>query len=337
MQALVLRENGYRVEEMPAPTAERGRVVLRVEAVGICATDVPILNRQRQVPLPFIPGHECAGVIVARGRGVEGWPLGSRVAASAIRSCGTCAHCRAGDEALCDHLLETGIHVNGAFAEYVELPTRSLHLLPDAMSFEAGASVDPLACAYRAVRLAQVSIRDTVAVIGSGPIGIYALQCARVAGARRVFLLGRGAARLELAAQFAPDALIDVNQAEPSEAMRELTGGRMADVVIEAAGTTSAITAAVECATRGGRLAMLGLFKDPCPVDLRALVRKELRLQPSFRYDWRDFAHALDLLHSGVIRYQPLITDRFPLSKFDEAFARFTSRAAMKVLLQPGG
>lgn len=322
-------------DEVPIPKAGSHRAVVQVKAVGICGTDIPIFDGIRPVPTPLIPGHEFAGVIAEIGPNVRDWQVGDRVAASLLHVCTRCEYCRLGEEPLCDNLREIGIDVDGAYAEYVSVPARSLHRLPEGMTFEQGAAVDPIASAYRAVRKANIQPEDTVVIMGPGPIGLYALQCVLARSPRLTIMVGRSEERLAVAANLGADAVISLEEEDPVAIVSRLTNGRMAQVVLEATGNAAAVPIAVALAAKGGRVGLLGIFHEAAQVDVRQVVRRELRVFGSFCYSWDDFEASLRLLSRGKVNIAPVVTHIMPLEEIGHALELIRRRQAIKVILKP--
>ncbi|MEW6266166.1 MAG: alcohol dehydrogenase catalytic domain-containing protein [Thermodesulfobacteriota bacterium] len=327
----------FSLKDVPIPEPQADEVLIRVEAAGICGTDIPIFKGIRKVAYPLIPGHEFAGVIVEAGRQVKNFKVGDRVAPGLVVPCGQCDYCRRGLESLCDHIYEIGIHVDGAFAEYVVAPEKTLHALPAGLSFNQGAALDPIASAFRPVRKAQITSEDRVVIFGPGPIGLYALQLARAEGARSVAVVGAAGDqhRLELAKELGADITIDGSERNPGAVVREFTGGRMADVVIEATGVPAVIEPGLACLRKAGRLSLAGIFHDPASLAVGDLVRREITITGSICYTWLDFQACLELVASGRVRVEPLITHEFPLSEMERALAIAYRRESIKIMLHP--
>ena len=163
---------GFAVKEVPYPVLRDTDVIIKVRSVGICGTDGPILAGTRPVPYPLIPGHEFAGDIVEVGSTVQHLKVGDRVTPCIVIGCGDCDMCIEGKEVLCDNLVETGIHVDGAFAEYVRVPAKVCRKMRDTTTYDQGASVDPVASAYRTVKASRITSKDVCCVYGAGPIGL---------------------------------------------------------------------------------------------------------------------------------------------------------------------
>lgn len=340
MMKAVVKESAevdFVFKEVPVPAPKADEVLIRVEAVGLCGTDLPIFKGIRPIPYPMIPGHEFAGVVVSAGSEVRAFGEGDRVAPGLVVHCGRCDYCRRGLESLCDNLYELGIHVDGAFAQYVVAPEKTLHRLPDAMGFDQGAAIDPIASAYRPVRKAAIGSDDTVVVFGPGPIGLYALQIAMAEGARRVAVVGTedDAQRLALARQLGADMTVNIARQSPAEAVARWTGGEMADVVVEATGVASVAADCLSCLKKAGRLSLAGIFHHPSSLDLGDVVRREIAITGSICYTWRDFQACLDLVAQGRVRVDPLISHRMPLENMAEALAIAERRESVKIVFSP--
>ncbi len=331
--------SGYVLKEVPTPEPKDGEVLIRVEAVGICGSDLPIFSGHRAVPLPFIPGHEFAGTIVSKGHHVEQYEVGDRVAPGLVIHCGECMPCRRGQESLCDRIVETGIHVDGAFAEYVTVPGKVLHPLPETLTFADGASIDPVASAYRPIKKAGIGSEDIVVVFGPGPIGIYAAQIARVEGARRTFVVGLSQDRERL-------NMVDSLGLEPVEAIpgtslvdqiRDLTGGILPRVVVEATGNPAVYSTCLDVVDKGGKLVVAGIVHDLSTISFAQIVRREIIIEGSICYTWKEFGESLQLVADGRVQVQPLITHHLPLTDIGTGLQLLQEKKAVKVMLYPHG
>ncbi len=328
---------GFVLKDVDIPVPEDDEVLIKVEAVGICGSDIPIFKGIRPVPLPFIPGHEFAGTIVDVGADVREFKKGDKVVPGLVQNCGRCKYCRQGLESLCDNLVETGIHVNGAFAEYVAVPEHTLHLKPEEMTFSEGASVDPIASAYRPVKKACVGSEDVVVVYGPGPIGLYAAQIARVEGAKTLIMVGTRESRLQLARELGVDITINIGEKkeDPIVRIKELTGGEMADVVIETAGTPEVIEMCLNSVRKNGRLSLAGVLHKPSTLLLAPIVRREINITGSICYTWLDFQNSMDLVASGKVKVGPIVTHELPLKDIAKGLDLIDKREAIKVVLHP--
>jgi L-iditol 2-dehydrogenase len=329
---------GFVVREIPIPVPGPNEVLIQVQAVGICGSDLPIFAGKRPVPLPFVPGHEFAGIIAAAGKDVADYQTGDRVAPGLVIHCGECLPCRRGEESLCDRIVETGIHVNGAFAEYVTVPVQTLHRLPEHVDFTAGASIDPVASAYRPVKKAGIGSEDLVVVFGPGPIGLFAGQLARAEGARQVIVVGlpQDSDRLDLARTLGLDAVAVKNAQDLPEQIRTISGGDLPRVVLEATGSAGVFLDCLKVVDKGGIIVVAGIVHDLSTFDFAQVVRREIRIAGSICYTWREFRESLKLVADGRVQVQPLITHHLPLQDIGQGLEALIQRQAVKVMLYPG-
>ena len=338
----VVKENpgtGFTVMETVRPVPGPGEVLIEVKAVGICGSDLPIFAGTRPVPLPFIAGHEFAGTIAALGPGVTAYKTGDRVAPGLVIHCGECLPCRRGAESLCDRIIETGIHVNGAFAEYVTVPEKTLHHLPDHLSFAQGAAIDPVASAYRPVKKACVGSEDTVVVFGPGPIGNFAAQIARAEGARKVILIGlkEDESRLALARSLGIETLISSNADDLANQIRGMNDGELPRVIIEATGNARVYSQCLDIIGKGGTLVVAGIVHELSSFDFAQVVRREISVIGSICYTWKEFQESLTLVAEGRVQVKPLMTHHLALQDLGEGLDAMIKRQAVKVMLYPGG
>ncbi len=328
---------GFAIKDVPMPVCREDDVVVKVRTVGFCGSDGPILAGTRDVPWPMIPGHEFAGDIVEVGAKVKGWKIGDRVSACIVIGCGNCKYCIEGNEPLCDNLIETGIHVDGAFAEYVRVPAKVLVKLRDTTSYDYGAAVDPVASAYRTVKKMPITSKDTVMVLGPGPIGLYATQLLKLRGARKIIVLGADCDkdRLEMAKKMGADYIINNSVEDPIERIREITDGEMLDFVHDCAGAVPLVDIAMNSLKKSGSYYITGLFHTLAPTDLGKVVRSEINICGTICYTREEFKECLQLIEDGRINVDSMITHHYALKDMEQAFEMFQSRQAIKIMLHP--
>ncbi|MFC1916514.1 zinc-dependent dehydrogenase [Chloroflexota bacterium] len=328
-----------RVEEMPTPQIGPGELLVRVEASGICGSDVMEWYRLDRAPL--VLGHEISGKIVAVGEGVERYKEGERVSAAHHVPCNTCHYCLSGHHTVCDTLRQTNFDPGG-FAEYIRLPAinvdRGVFLLPDEMSYEEATFIEPLACVLRGQRLAQMQPGKSVLVIGSGIAGLLHVQLARLLGAGWVIATDISDYRLEAAQQFGADVAFQAEEDLPAY-LREVNQGRLADLVIVCTGVPSAIAQALQSVERGGTV----LFFAPTnpgvtiPISINELFfRNDVTLTTSYAGSPADYQTALELIRAGTVPVRHMITHRLSLAEAGLGFQLVAeAQDSIKVIIEP--
>lgn len=325
--------------DVPEPTPGPGQILIEVKNAGVCGTDIHIFKSEYVIKPPVILGHEICGTIAETGAGVTRWKAGDRVTVnpSAGRLCGACRFCRLGVPFLCVDRAAVGSGMNGGFARHLLVREEIVFPLPEALDFETGALCEPFACAVQAVlELTPVRPGEVVAVSGPGPIGLMCTMLAKAHGAR-VLLIGtaKDAARLELGRSLGADAILHAEDGTVPEAVKQHTHGYGADVVLECAGAPASAAMCLEIVRKMGRYTQVGIFGTPFQVDLDKIVLKQLRMQGSICHTWETWDTTLRLLGDGVFDLRPLISNRLPLSRWEDAFQGVIQGNETKVLLHP--
>ncbi len=342
MKALVLtRVNHFEYTDVPEPAPEGGEVLVRVKAVGICGSDVHGMTGStgRRIP-PVIMGHEAAGVIAALGRGVTSYAVGERVTFDSTIYCNACEYCLSGRLNLCSNRRVLGVSCaeyrrDGAMAEYITVPQHILYRLPDAVSFEAAALIEPISVAFHAVRRARMSLGESVAVYGCGTIGLLIIRAARLSGCGKLYAVDVNPARLAAARDSGADVLVDPSKSDPVGAIR---GGKEgADVGFEAVGITPTIKAATESVRKGGRLVLVGSYSPEVNLGLQSVVTREMDLLGSCA-SAGEYAAILQMIASGQLGLKGLISATAPLSEGASWFQRLLEgkEDLLKIVLLPG-
>ena len=337
--AMYYNNHDVRLEELPLPQIGPGELLVRIEASGICGSDV--MEWYRRGRGPQVLGHEVSGEVVQVGQDVGRFKPGERVALSHHVPCNTCRYCLSGHHSVCDTLRQTHFDPGG-FAEYVRVPAinvdRGVYLLPNAMSFEEGAMLEPLGCVVRGQRLARIGPGGCVLVVGSGLTGLLHIQLARALGAGTVVAVDVVDYRLQAALRLGADAAISGNEDVPAR-LREITGGHLADLVVLATGAEPAILQALQAVERHGTV----LFFAPTspeatlPIPLNDLFwRNELTLTSTYAASPADFMTAMDLVRTGRVKVRETISHRLGLGEAALGF-RLTAEAgdSLKVILEP--
>lgn len=343
MKALMLTAcNRFELQQVPDPEPGPDEVLVRIAACGICGSDVHGMDGStgRRCP-PIIMGHEAAGTIVAIGSSVSGWECGSRVTFDSTVYCGCCGYCRDGRVNLCEQRRVLGVSCedyrrHGAFAEYVAVPQHILYRLPENLSFEEAAMVEPVSIAVHAVSRAYVRQGDTALVVGSGMIGLLIVQVLRARGCRSIIAVDIDEQRLAMAGRFGAHVLLNANEVNVPETVREYGGGHGADVSFEAVGTGPTLMDAIQSVRKGGSVTLVGNLTSIAEVPLQAIVTRELSLQGSCA-SCGEYPECLRLMAEGAIDVAPLISAVAPLEEGVEWFARLYRRepGLMKVILRP--
>lgn len=341
MRALVLSEyKRLDVREVPEPRVGERDVLVRVRACGICGSDVHGYDGSsgRRLP-PVVMGHEAAGEVARVGSSVKGSTPGDRVTFDSTVSCGLCDYCRQGRWNLCDARRVLGVSCGdyrqeGAFAEYVAVPEHIVYRLPDALSFEHAAMVEPVSVAVHAVARAPMPARAAV-VVGAGTIGLLVIQALRAAGTERVFAVDVDEGKLALARRMGADVALNPGGVDVPAEVRRLTGGG-ADVALECVGATEPIKTAVASVRKGGSVVLVGNISPAIQLPLQAVVTGEMTLLGTCASSG-EYPRAIELLRSGQIDVRPLITEVAPLDEGPRMFDRLYARepGLMKVILQP--
>jgi threonine dehydrogenase-like Zn-dependent dehydrogenase len=334
-----------RVSDVPDPQVEDpGDAIVRVTRSAICGSDLHFFHGKAPLDPGDVIGHEAVGVVERVGAGVRDFVVGDRVVVAFDIACGACWFCRRGETQLCEDFRNLGAGafgggLAGAQAERVRVPVADVNLLgvPDEVDDERALFVgDILTTAVYAAAIAEISAEDTVAIVGVGPVGYLCVQAAIARGARQVLALDREPARLALAAT-AGAVPVDVSARHPSTAVAEATGGRGADVVLEAVGDPRAFETAIDVVRRGGRVVVVGMYAgESVSVQLgvywaRALTVRFAGICPVHAW-WRA---AMDEVVAGRIDPMPLVSHRIPLGDAPRGYALFDAREATKVLLVP--
>jgi len=336
--AVYYSNRDVRLEERPAPAPAEGEMLLRVEASGICGSDVMEWYRIRKAPL--VLGHEVAGTVTQVGSAVRAFRTGERVVATHHVPCNTCRYCLTNRHSVCE-TLRTSHFDPGGFAELIRLPAlnvdRGTFKLPDHVSSEEGTFVEPLACAVRAQRMAGLVPGQSVAVLGSGISGILHVQLARATGAGKIFATDPQEARLKLARQFGADLAISAGEDVPAR-IRSANEGRLAEQVLVCTSALPAIRQAFACVDRGGTILF---FAPVAPGDGVAFPMYELwkdgiKIVHSYAGPPADMLTALDLIASRRVNVASMITHRLPLSRAQEGFDLVVRASdSLKVILDP--
>lgn len=315
-------------------------VLFKVEYCGICVGEVKVYDwgewavSDSSLELPTVMGHEVAAVVEEVGSGVTDFKPGDRITVDVFIHCGRCYQCRTGHSNVCDNREIYGKR-RGAYAEYAVLPERVICRVPDKLSMEEVALLENLGVAVHAVEHVSHDPGDVAAILGCGPIGIMAAQ-ALVAEGVDVVLTDMVGSRLAMAEEISGGTVIDINKEDPMHKIGEMTNGKGADFVLEAAATQSALDKALDVVKTRGTVVTIGTFGQPVTFNpFFKMTRREVRLVGSIGRTWETWRRMTQLIESDKLNLKPLITKILPMEKYQEGFELVKSQDVMKVLLQP--
>ena len=330
MAAVLYGKEHLQVEPVAVPQIDRGDILVRVQVALTCGTDVKVFQRgyhARMIVPPAVFGHELAGDVVAAGQDVTRFTVGQRVVAANSAPCEACYFCKRGQQNLCEDLLFN----NGAYAEYIRIPSRiverNTYEIPAHVSYQDAALVEPLACVLRGLEETGMRAGDTIAITGLGPIGLMFVRLAKVYGAR-VIAIGRRKTQLDRAAAMGAEELIcTANVPKPSGTVRQLTGGRGADIAIEAVGNPETWHWAVDMVRRGGTVNFFGGCPNESRVslDTSLLHYSEITCKASFHHTPAHIRKALDIVSRGDISAKDFVNGEEPLTNLLEVMRHLMS------------
>lgn len=324
------------LKEATVPDPGRREVTIQVKACAICGSDVHVFKGMHPAaPLPAGAGHELAGVIAEVGREVTQFQVGDRVCMNPMLFCGKCYYCKRAEYNHCVQVTFCYRVGQSGFAEYINRDENWVYHLPDSLSFEEGAVIEPTATAVHAAQSSDLHLGSKIAVFGAGPIGLQTLQAAKAHGATWAAMVDVVDYRLDLARELGADVVLNAGQADPVALLRELSDGLGMDVTYECVGLEQTMRQCLAALKKGGRAMALGVFENPeVKLNLQDMVNRELQIHAILAYVW-DFQIALDLVAAGRIRLKPLISHTFPLSRIQEAFELLLDKRekAVKVLI----
>ncbi|MCJ7697104.1 MAG: galactitol-1-phosphate 5-dehydrogenase [Thermoplasmata archaeon] len=324
-----------RIEDLPTPKIKDDEVLVRVKAVSICGSDLHAYRgaSKRRIP-PLVMGHEFSGEIVKLGRTVKGLKEGERVVLEPVLSCGKCALCQRGRSNICENIRLVGLHLSGAFSEYVPIPASKCHTLPDAVSFEEASLVEPLAVAVHAVNFASLEKDEDIGILGSGAVGLMTLQVVNNIGAEKLFAIDTLEYRLDLAKKLGATTTINAKKEDP---VKEVLAYGGANTVFEAVGHQKTVQQALSMVKKGGKVVIIGMLEATMELGMLDVTVKEIEIKGSYGYTSNDFKQALTLIAKGKVEVKPLITHVLSLHDIVKGFDILSQGAenVIKVVLKP--
>lgn len=339
MRAAVLEDAGkIVVKDVPKPSPREEEVLVKVKYCGICGSDLHAY-KTGMYGLGLTMGHEFSGDIVELGSDVKGWNVDDKVIKKPD-SCGECYYCRRGIINLCEKGVEYGLGIfsPGAYAEYVVVPTGALCKLPEELTYEQGTMVDPLSTPVRAIRLSKMKLGDTALVLGAGPLGLLTLQCAKLAGARAVYVTEKAKKRMALAKKLGADEVLSPDEVDICSRILEVTDNRGPDVVFECVGVPNTIRDAIRTVRNAGKIVIEGIFDEDVETRFLDIVLNEIGIKGVFAYDNHDFRCAVELIRKKSVDVDSIITDIISLNdiakKGFEALIK-PEKESVKILVAP--
>ena len=327
------------IREVPIPQINDDEVLIKIEYTGICGTDWSIYTGKYSADrLPLIAGHEFSGKIAEVGANAIGLSVGDIVTADINIGCGHCFYCKKGLTLICPEFKQLGIHMDGTFAEYVKVSWKLVHRIPDSMNLLQAAFIEPTSCVIHSLKAMNFPVGSSVAILGSG-LGSLHAAIAKTRGAAPVIVIARNKTRLEIAKRMGADITISLEDyPDPVARVKELTGGRGADCVVESVGTPGTYAQAMAMLRPGGTLAAFGIAAPDDTLDLKIadFVLSEQNITSScagFGEDWTD---AITLISHGRIKPEPMFSKIMPLEKLEEAlFLLQENRNLIKIFISP--
>lgn len=327
----IVKAGEFRLVELPAPKPGLGELVIKVGATGICGTDLHILAGEFPLaPFPLVPGHETAGTIVEIGEGVVGFSIGDRVAVDPSLFCGTCVYCKKGRGNLCSNWGAIGDTVDGGFAELVKLPAANAYLMPEKMSFAAGALVEPVSCAVHALDRLDFESGEPVLIYGAGTMGLILAQLLRHTGAGEVSIVDTNEARLRQAETFGFESLGTSLGELPNRQSKGF------DRVIDATGVTSVVEEAFKAVGKGGTLMVFGVAPagETAAFEPFRIYNEEITIIGSMAV-LASYERAVDLVASGAVDASKMVTSSYGLENFQEALDGVRRGVGLKTQIVP--
>ncbi len=338
MKALVKakRERGIWMQDIPMPEVGHNDVLIRVNRTAICGTDIHIYQwddwAQHTIPVPLAVGHEFSGTIVECGIEVRGFEPGDRVSAEGHITCGVCRNCRAGRRHLCMNTKGVGVNRPGAFAEYIAVPAFNVFKLPDAITDDMAAILDPLGNATHTA-LSFDLVGEDVLITGAGPIGIMAVAIARYAGARHIVITDVNDYRLQLARKMGASVALNVTRDSIDDTMRTLGMEEGFDVGMEMSGNPTAFRDLLRTMHHGGKVALLGIPPDDTAIDWNQVIFKGLILKGIYGREMFETWYKMSSMLQSGLNIEPVITHHFGIDEFEPAFQLMESGQSGKVIL----
>ncbi len=336
LQQVMTEPGKIEFREVPVPEPGKGEVLVKIMEIGICGSDIHVYHGEHPfTSYPVTQGHEVSGLVEKLGEGVTGLEIGQKVTIQPQVVCGQCWPCRHGKYNLCERLKVMGFQTTGVASHFFAVAAEKVTPLPDSMSLEEGAMIEPLAVAVHAVRRAGEIAGKDVCVLGAGPIGILVAQTAKGLGARKVMITDVSDVRLQKAKECGVDECVNTKTEDFGETFAACFGPDKADVIYDCAGNNVTMGQAIQYARKGSTIILVAVFAGPGKIDLAVLNDHELDLNTSMMYRSEDYEKAIELANTGKVQLKPLISKRFPFAQYLDAYQYIDENreTTMKVLI----
>lgn len=309
------------IEEVEKPKPKENEVVIKTKICGICGSDIhAYYGRHPFIKCPIVQGHEFSGEMAEIGNNVKELKIGQKVTVVPHITCGKCYNCKRGKHNLCKELKFIGCQTTGAMAEYVVVPANFVIPLPDNISFEEGALIEPLAVGIHAVKRADIKENSRVLILGSGPIGLMTLLAAKSFGAGQVVISDLSDYRLSVAKELGAEYIVNISKENLIEYVRSEFGDEGIDFIFECVGAEECVRCATEIARKGSSIVIVGVFGKETKIQMSLVQDKELNIYGSASYLIKDFIDAIRLIDERKVNLKPLISKRFNLKEIQTAY-----------------
>ncbi len=336
LQQVMTAPGQIQFQEVPVPQPQAGEVLIKIMEIGVCGSDIHVYHGEHPfTSYPVTQGHEVSGLVEQLGPGVTGLTPGQKVTIQPQVVCGQCWPCRNGKYNLCESLKVMGFQTTGVASHFFAVDAKKVTPLPDSMSLEEGAMIEPLAVAVHAVRRAGDVQGKDICVLGAGPIGILVAQAAKGMGAGRVMITDVSDLRLEKAKECGADCTVNTREKDFGQALVDFFGPDKADVIYDCAGNNITMGQAIRHARKGSTIILVAVFAGMASIDLAVLNDHELDLNTSMMYRSEDYEAAIALASTGKVKLMPLLSKRFPFQEYLEAYRYIDENreSTMKVLI----
>ena len=348
MKAVILHgpenyPNNYEVTDIPRPVCGPDDLVIKMRAAALCGTDKRIFTgaKTKGIRPDSVVGHEICGEITEIGQNVTGYTVGEKVAIANVIPCGLCPACLSGHENACMERKAIGYEFNGGFEEYIRIPdvcikSGNVVKLPENVSFDAGALIEPLACCIRGLKNTGTGFGDTVLIIGAGPIGLMHLELSLLAGAKKVFVSEPDASKREIAAKLGASLVIDPGHEDLEKIIMEATDNEGVDRIVMAIGVNALVNTAFKLAKRGGTVCLFAGFPKGkmSEIDPSVIHYNEIRVTGSTAYQRIDYLQAADMVIEKKIDLDAIVSHRFSLDEFRKALDIHMAGTGLKVVIE---